>query len=117
MRGNMGNMNPKQMKQAMQKLGIDQEDIEASKVEIQTPQATLVFDDPSVQKVDMMGQETYQVMGTPQKTNPAKDRDVTIDEEDITTIVDQTGCSEEKAKQALKDNDYDLAAAIKSLQD
>lgn len=106
-----GNMNPKQMKQAMQKLGIQQEDVEASKVIIETPESRLVFDNPSVQKVDMMGQETYQVMGTPAE-QAANQRDVNISDDDLNTIMDKTGCDEDTARQAIEDNDFDLAAAI-----
>ena len=113
-----GNMNPEQMKKAMQRLGIEQEDIQASKVTIETPQKTLVFNNPSVQKVDMMGQETYQVMGEPHKQGKAQTEETSVDieDDDIQTVVNKTGCTEDEAKEAIEQHDYDLAAAIMSLQ-
>ncbi len=109
-------MNPKQMKQAMQKLGIEQEDVDASKVVIHTADKRLVFTDPSVQKVDMMGQETYQVMGTPE-ARAAESRNPEISDDDIEAVVNKTGCSEDEARQAIEENDYDLAAAIMAVKD
>jgi nascent polypeptide-associated complex subunit alpha len=109
-------MNPKQMKQAMQKLGIEQEDVDASKVVIHTADKRLVFTDPSVQKVDMMGQETYQVMGTPEEQT-AENRNPEISDDDIQAVVNKTGCSEETAREAIEANDYDLAQAIMAVND
>ena len=39
-----------------------------------------------------------------------------IDEEDIKTVVDQAGCSEEDAKAALEETKGDIAEAIMRLQ-
>jgi nascent polypeptide-associated complex subunit alpha len=108
-------MNPRKMQQAMKQLGIQQDDLPAKRVEITLEDKKLVFENPDVQKVDMMGQETYQVVGKPQE-HPLEKREVVIDDEDIETVVQQTGCTEDEAKEAIKENDYDLAEAILSLQ-
>lgn len=111
-----GNMNPEQMKQAMQRLGIDQEELQADHVEIHLGDKVLRFDNPSVQKVNMMGQETYQVMGSPAE-HTSESRDVSIDEDDIRTIMEQTGCDEQQAREALQAEDFDIAAAVMRIND
>ena len=39
-----------------------------------------------------------------------------INEDDVKTVVEQTGVGEEAARKAIVDNDFDLAAAIMELQ-
>ena len=54
----------------------------------------------------MQGHESFQVTG---------DISEESNEEDIKTIMEQTGCSKEEAEKALKDNE-DLTEAIMSLK-
>jgi nascent polypeptide-associated complex subunit alpha len=107
-------MNPRQMAQAMKRLGIQQVEIPATEVIIRTADKELVIDNPQVSKVNMMGQETIQVIGA------IREREISsvpeISEDDVKTVMDQAGVSEAEAKKAIKDNDGDLAAAILSLQ-
>ncbi len=104
-------MNPHKMQQMMQQLGIKQEDIGAIEVLIKTKDKDLRIRNPSVLKVNMMGQETFQVSGEIEEVA----RSVTISQEDIKTVMDQAGVSSEKAKKALMDTQGDLAQAILSL--
>ena len=108
-------VNPRQMKQAMKKLGIKQEEINAVEVIIRTPEHDIVIESPDVQKVNMMGQWTFQITGEEQ----IRQRDTTpdISEDDIETVVSQTGCSEEEAKKVLEETKGDIAEAIVKLQD
>ena len=57
----------------------------------------------------MQGQETFQISGD------IKEEENNSLEEDIKTIIEKTGCSEQEAKKALEDNNGDLAEAILSL--
>ena len=107
-------MNPKMMKQAMKRMGIKQEEIDASQVIIKLSDRELVIDNPQVSKVNMMGQNTYQVVGEAEERS--LDTTPEIDEEDIKTVVDQAGCSEEDAKAALEETKGDIAEAIMRLQ-
>ncbi|MBD3163785.1 nascent polypeptide-associated complex protein [Candidatus Woesearchaeota archaeon] len=111
----MPGMNPKMMKQAMKRMGINQEEIDATEVIIRMRDKELVIAGPSVSKVNMMGQETYQVIGK------AEEREIEskpeIKEDDINTVVEQTGVTEEKAKEVIDKNNGDLAAAIMELQE
>ena len=103
-------INPKQLQAAMQRMGVKQEDIDAQEVIIKTPDADLIIQNPHVVKVNMMGQESFQITGQVQEK-----RSVQVSEEDIQTVVDQTGASTEKAKEALEKNKGDIAQTILEL--
>jgi nascent polypeptide-associated complex subunit alpha len=107
-------MNPRMMKQAMKRMGIKQEEIDATQVIIKTPEKEIIISDPSVSKVNMAGQETYQISGEAEEHD--MDTEPEINEDDINTVVEQTGVSEEKAKEIIEKHDGDLAAAILELQ-
>ncbi|MBW3011583.1 nascent polypeptide-associated complex protein [Candidatus Woesearchaeota archaeon] len=108
-------MNPRKMQQMMKKMGIQQVDIPATQVIIRTADSELVFDNPSVAKVNMMGQETYQIVGSPEEreleTTPE------ISDDDVATVVDQTGVSAAEAKEALEKNKGDIAQTILELKE
>jgi len=99
-------LNPKLLKQAMKRMGVKQEEIEAKEVIIKCEDKNLVIRNPSVSKVNVAGQESLQITGE-------------IEEEksdDVKTVIEQTDCSEEEAKEALEKSDGDLAAAILALK-
>ncbi len=104
-------MNPREMEKAMKKLGIKQEEIDATEVIIRTSSEEMIIENPQVTKVNMMGQETFQIVG--EVRIRAKEL---FSKEDIKTVMEQTGCSEKAAKQALEE-EGDLAAAILKLQE
>ena len=91
-------------------MGIQQQDIEATEVIIKTPEKDIVIENPQVAKVNMMGQETFQIVG--KITERAVSADPEINEEDVKTVMEQAGVDEEKAKAAVQKNNGDLAAAI-----
>ena len=47
----------------MKQLGINQEEVEAKRVIIERADGKTVIDNPSVQKIKMQGQETWQIAG------------------------------------------------------
>ena len=104
-------MNPRQMAQAMKRLGIQQTEIDATEVIIRTPEKDLVIRNPQVSKVNMMGQNTIQVVGDIEEV----ERKVEINDDDIKTVMDQAGVSEEEARTAIEETDGDLAEAIMKL--
>lgn len=107
-------MNPRKMQQAMKRMGIQQQEIEATEVIIRTSDKEIVITNPQVSKVNMMGQKTYQIVGDEEERSIDATPD--ISQEDISTIVDQTGVSEEKAKSSLEETKGDLAEAIMKIQ-
>ncbi|MBR9700686.1 nascent polypeptide-associated complex protein [Candidatus Woesearchaeota archaeon] len=108
-------MNQRQMKQAMKQMGIQQVEIDAVRVIIECPDKKIIFDTPQVSTVNMMGQNMWQIAG--ESHEEALETAPSIDEEDVKTVTDQTGVSEEDAKKAIEDAEGDLAQAIMNLQD
>lgn len=103
------------MKQAMKRMGIQQDQIEAEEVIIRLADRDLIITNPDVARVNMMGQETFQVVGEVQEV--LRETTPEINEDDIQTVIDQTGVSQEISKQAIEDANGDLAQAILSLQE
>lgn len=109
----MPGINPKQMKQAMKRMGIQQEEVPAVEVIIRLEDREIVVSNPSVQKVNMMGQSSYQVSGEESVRSISSGPE--ISGEDVKTVAAQAGCSEEEARKALEESGGDLAEAIMSL--
>lgn len=107
-------MNPRKVQQMMRQLGIQQVEVPASEVIIKTEGKDIIITNPSVSKVNMMGQETFQISGEihEQENNTP----VEISEEDIQTVMEQTKVSKEKAKTTLEKHNGDLAEAILALK-
>ena len=104
-------MNPKKMQAVMKQMGISQEEIDASRVIIEkTDNTKIIIENPSVTKIKMQGQETFQIAGEIKEETSAPE----ISEDDIKTIMEKTGVSEKKAREALEKTD-DLAEAILEL--
>ena len=105
----MPNLNPKQLEQAMKKLGVKQLKIDAYEVIIKTKEKNLIIRDPDVTKVNMMGQESLQITGDIEEEQ-------NITEDDINTVAEQANVSKDKAREVLEKNNGDLAAAIMELK-
>ncbi len=107
-------MNPRKVQQMMKKMGVQQVDIPATEVIIKTDGKEIVITNPSVAKVNMMGQETFQISGN------VAEREIStipeISDDDVKTVVGQANVSEEEAKKALEEHDGDIAEAIISLK-
>lgn len=101
------------MAKAMKRMGIQQQDLDAKEVIIKLADKELVFSNPQVAKVNMMGQETFQVIGTPEERSLSTEPE--ISEEDIQTVVDQASVDKEKALETIKKHKGDIAAAILEL--
>ena len=107
-------INPREMQKAMKRLGIKQEEIDAELVIIKAHDKDLVIKNPHVSKVNMMGQETFQIVGD--ITEVYKEQKIDISEDDMLTVMGQTNCNREEAFEALKENNGNLAQAILKLQ-
>ncbi len=112
-----GRMNPKQMKAAMRRMGITQEEMDdVEEVVIRTKKKEIVFRDAAVTAVTMQGQTTYQVVGSPEERERSErgdgDERGGVPDEDIELVMSQTGCSEEEARKALEECDGAPAEAI-----
>ncbi|MFC6765953.1 nascent polypeptide-associated complex protein [Natrinema soli] len=126
--GGGGGLNPRKMEQMMEQMGIDVEDIDAEEVIIRTDEYDLVFDDAEVTKMDARGQETYQVIGSPEEVesgsaggstaseDTGSDAEPSIPDDDVELVATQAGVGKDEAREALEENDGDLAAAVASLE-
>lgn len=107
-------MNPRKMQQMMKKMGMQQQEIPATEVIIKTEDKEIVITNPSVSKINVMGQETFQVSGEINERELSSEPE--ISEDDIKTVMEQAECSEDEAKQALEESSGDLAEAILKLK-
>ena len=125
--GGGGGLNPSKMKQMMKQMGIDIEEIDAEEVVIKTADEELVFTDAEVQLMDAQGQQTYQVVGSPERRErgaggdePALEEaeagEAGIPQGDIDLVAQRTGAGEDAARDALEATDGDLAAAVERLE-
>ena len=107
-------VSPREMQKAMKRLGIRQEEIDAELVIIKTHDKDFVIRNPQVSKVNMMGQETFQVVGSLEEVE--KDSKSEISEDDVATVTQQTSCTRAEAIEALDESNGNLAEAILKLQ-
>lgn len=96
------------MQAMMRQMGIKQEDIEASRVIIECADKRIVIEQPSVAKITMQGQISWQISGEVHET------EVGVKEEDVQLVMDQAGVSKDEAHAALEKHGGDLAQAIAS---
>ena len=108
-------INSRQAKSMMKRMGIQQQEIEAEEVIIRLADREIVISNPSVSKVKMMGQETYQIAG--EETERSLNSTPDINEDDVKTVMEQAGVSEEVARKAIEEANGDLAEAIMNLQE
>lgn len=120
----------RQMRRRMQQQGIDMEQINATRVIIETHENTLVIDQPEVVLMKQMGQEIYQVIGDAEEYSVGevqigeKEEGVGVDfieeseaklvitENDIMLVAAQANVDKEEANAALIDSEGDIAKAI-----
>lgn len=110
----LGNLDPGKIQQMMKKMGMDTETVDATEVVFHTKGGKMVIKDPDVTKVDMQGQEIFQVQGEVTESSEEKEKQVEFTDEDVQAVVQQTGASEEEARKALED-EGDLARAVMKL--
>ncbi len=124
-RGMRGGMDPRMMKKLQKQM--KSEELEVTEVIFKMPGKNMVFKNPSVTSMNLMGQETYQVIGVPVETVPGAGEGgeegaghplpagPSIPHEDIVLVAERAGASEAEAKAALIKVDGDIAEAIISL--
>lgn len=116
----MGRMNPRMMKQLQKQLARATDEIDATEVIIRTREKELVFTNPSVSAVDMMGQKSWQVVGEPEERplgGASTGTGPTIPEEDVALVASQAGVSPEAARAALTTCNGEPAEAIIKLME
>lgn len=101
-------LNPKHLEKMARKMGLQTNEIDATEVIIKTPEKDIIISNPSVVKLNMMGKESFQIVGEISER--------VVSSEDVKTVAETAGVSEEKAKKALDESGGDLAEAIIKLK-
>jgi nascent polypeptide-associated complex subunit alpha len=105
-----GGMNPKQMQGMMKKMGIAQEEINAYRVIIECEDKNIIIEEPSVVKIKMQGNESFQISGD------VSEQDANVfTEEDINMVMSKTSKTKEEVVEALTKTEGDIAQAIVEL--
>jgi len=96
---------PNMLRNVMKQLKM--EEIPATEVVIKTSSGNIIVSNPSVQKMNMQGKDMFQISG-----DISNEETIEVSEDDIKMVMDQTGCSEDSAIDALGKSNGDLAGAI-----
>ena len=102
----------------MQKMGMKVDELPAvSEVIIRTATKDIVIEEPNVTLITVQGQAMYQIAGgTVSEASPQAPAQNIPPESDVQLVAQQTGKSEEEARNALADAGGDLAKAILALK-
>lgn len=108
------NIDPRQLKKVMDRMGIKSESIEASRVVIETADKDIVIENPEVVSINAQGNTSFQISGEIKEVDKAR---VSIDEEDVKLVMEKAGISDEtSAREALERSNGNLAEAILKLK-
>ncbi len=115
----MRGMNPRQMKQAMKRMGITTEEMkDVEEVVIKAEGKCYVFREAEVSVTTMQGQKTYQIVGEAEVVEGEVDTSapaasgIKIPEEDVELVAAQANVSLEEAREALIECNGEPAEAI-----
>jgi nascent polypeptide-associated complex subunit alpha len=112
-------VSPREAKRMMQRMGLSMGEMpDVQEVIFKTSKKEIVVENPQVAILDIQGQKIFQVSGEKitERAVEKEEAEITIPEEDVRLVADQTGKSMEEAKKALEETDGDLAKAILLLQ-
>lgn len=110
-------VNPREAKRMMKRMGLGMNEVpDVQQVIVQTSSKEIIIEKPEVALIEMQGQRIFQVTGGKVTEKKLEREGVTIPEEDIRLVADQTGKGMEEAKRALEEAEGDLAKAILLLQ-
>ncbi|CAD5245109.1 nascent polypeptide-associated complex protein [Thermococcus camini] len=108
----MMGMNPRQMKKLMRQMGIKMEELnDVKEVVIRLENKEIIIKDPAITIITAQGEKSYQIIPGSEEVRAI----VSIPEEDIKLVMEQTGVDYETAKKALEEANGDLAEAILKL--
>ena len=104
-------LNPKQMEKMAKQLGMKMETVEAEQVIIKLQAGgEIVIDNPQVSRINVMGQDTFQITGD------ITEKEEDEEEDDVEIVAEKAGVSHDEAKRVL-DETNDIAEAILKLKE
>lgn len=110
---------PRETKRLMKRMGLSMDSMpDVQEVVLRTESKEVVIEKPEVAILNLKGQKVFQITGgkVVERTLELEKKKITIPEQDIRLVADQTGKNMEEARHALEESGGDLAKAIILLQ-
>jgi len=95
----------------MRRMGLNMTPLEVDEVILKTKEKEIIIQDPEVAVLEVQGQKIFQITGG-EISERERERKISIPEEDVQLVAQQTGVSLERARAALEQTDGNLAQAI-----
>ena len=113
----MFSMNPRELKRMMKRMGIDVEEIQGVKsVTLTLSDKEVILKDPQVTVMSVQGKKIYQIISASEEVVEASSEEevaeVSFSEDDIKFVMSQAGVGKDKAVEALRKANGDIAQAI-----
>lgn len=110
----MPNIDPKQLKNMMDRMGIKSSDIDAERVVIEGKEKNIIIEEPQVTMIEAQGSRTFQISG---RISEVEKGEVEINDDDVSMVMEQAGISDkESARKALEESNGNIAEAIMKLK-
>ena len=105
--------NQRQARRLMERMGMQVESLsDVNQVIIRTATREIIIDQPDVTLTHLQGQNIYQIMGGKVSEAETATAELTISEEDVSLVAQQTNSSLEAARKALEESQGDLEQDI-----
>lgn len=109
----MSRRNTRKARRMMEQMGMSIDEVSnVEQVSIRTSTKEIIIDAPEVTLTQMQGQRIYQVVGGKVSEKQPSEQKISIPEEDVALVAQQSKVSMEKARETLQQTDGDLAQAI-----
>ncbi len=112
----MFSMNPRELKRLMKRMGIDVQEMQGVKsVTLTLSDKEVIIKDPQVTVMNVQGRKVYQIISASEEVVEASSEEVaevTFSEDDINFVMSQAVVGREKAVEALRKANGDIARAI-----
>jgi len=103
----MNGLDPRKINAMMKQMGIDNKEISAKKVIIETDTCKIIITNPSVTQITMQGQKSFQIAG-----DVSESQNEFIPEQDINLVSESANISYDESKKLLEKTNGDIAQAI-----
>ncbi len=112
----MPNVDPRTLKNLMSKMGIKSSEINADSVTIECSDRDILIHNPQVTRIEAQGMVSFQISGDIEEKEKIVNMEIT--EDDVHMVMEKSGTdSKERAEQALRDSNGDIAEAIMKLKE
>ncbi len=102
----MNGLDPRKINAMMKQMGIENKEIDAKRVVIETDNGNIIITNPSVTEINMQGNRSFQIAGD------ISEGEKEIPEEDVVMVSETSKISKDKAKELLLETSGDIAEAI-----